>query len=614
MSNSQMPNGSLRPSNNGYNNNSLPPVICRMCGDYCWDGNAALIHEHDTHQVLYTPQCPCSTCAELRGLGFFEPAVTSQNQSVDGYLDQQHAGASQQGGITANSGVPSQQLPNFAQPNYALYGQNVFIDATNVFGRSNVVQSNGIGNPIGVQNSFAPNGMPSAAGLSVHPNYHPLQNDAPFGAPRTAAGTQQGSMGFNYPSKPQGQPGLNFGQTMTMHQPALQPMHQADIIAENNLPIFIGKIEVGKFERHPKKEDEMAWVARRTEGSYLYNAQGYVLGPNTGKKMRQYVFLPDRIPENVEGWQIGYWLRKGSETEQFVGLDDIIDRIVFSNPNAKRKNHTTISMRMQRYIQKVGQLATVEKSHGGLPAQWAMDTIAHLDILHAKLNTWWELNNNTAKGPWIATQPRNHPAYTKGVSQDHAGGQYIIEKMYGLSERVRRVSDGMIFLDILANEAGLAESADRRKKSRKMTAQDDNGDGDDAQDLKELVAQFELFRKGGRRPEITHTLCESALENATSENEVLAVLWGDTNMINTLQVPPATANAPGATTAPSLWSQLTNERLAFLKAIARNLANETYLNVDIAAWEDWWQNLGRTPINEAMGGLQQEDLDQAAWN
>jgi len=95
---------------------------------------------------------------------------------------------------------------------------------------------------------------------------------------------------------------------------------------------------------------------------------------------------------------------------------------------------------------------------------------------------------------------------------------------------------------------------------------------------------------------------------------VLAVLWGDINMINALQVPPATANAPEATTAPSLWSQLPNERVAFLKAIAQNLANETYLNVDIAAWEDWWHNLERDPISETIGGYQQEDLGQAAWN
>ncbi|RMY02347.1 hypothetical protein D0868_08014, partial [Hortaea werneckii] len=271
-------------------------------------------------------------------------------------------------------------------------------------------------------------------------------------------------------------------------------------------------------------------------------------------------FLPTEFHSTTPLWLINLWLRRSAEEGLYIGIGDLTDRCIWakdakagSSSNAERR--TTMSVRVQRYNMAIGQLPVVEKRHKGLPAQQAMATVEGLTVLQGELNTCWQPNQMTRKGPWVVCQPVNHVVYEGGgpgvAGGRVAGNEVVIETLYGLSERMKRISDGMIFLDGLAEEAGLQPDAAGRSAVRKRI------EGDKSWDLDK---EFEIWTAGGRYPDLTVEHTECALENAKSEEEVLAVLWGHLPTIRTLK----RATKPSS---PTVWEQMSPQRVALLLTI-----------------------------------------------
>ncbi|RMY45677.1 hypothetical protein D0865_09758 [Hortaea werneckii] len=328
---------------------------------------------------------------------------------------------------------------------------------------------------------------------------------------------------------------------------------------ETRLPRFMSQIEIGTFDAQTN-----TWThpPRRKPGLLLdpTTSQPIYSTINPTSILNAIPFLPTEFHSTTPLWLINLWLRRSAEEGLYIGIGDLTDRCIWakdakagSSSNAERR--TTMSVRVQRYNMAIGQLPVVEKRHKGLPAQQAMATAEALTVLQGELNTCWQPNQMTRKGPWVVCQPVNHVAYeggAPGVAGGRvAGNEVVIETLYGLSERTKRISDGMIFLDGLAEEVGLQPDAAGRSAVRKRI------EGDKSWDLDK---EFEIWTAGGRYPDLTVEHTECALENAKSEEEVLAVLWGHLPTIRTLK----RATKPSS---PTVWEQMSPQRVALLLTI-----------------------------------------------
>ncbi|KAK5134853.1 hypothetical protein LTR08_006085 [Meristemomyces frigidus] len=336
------------------------------------------------------------------------------------------------------------------------------------------------------------------------------------------------------------------------------------VLSERNLPDYMGKIEAGWFD-----ERDRQWVYdSRKKQPVLHDHNGNpIISSNTGRVMKRVPLLPDRIPDDVRPWLVNYWMHKAVQQGIYIRYEDVADRMETpSDKPSDGKRDNTVSMRVQRYIEGIGQLAVVEKKKGGVPAEQAMQTIEDLYIIQGQLNTWWLPNNMTARGPWIVVQPLNHPGYRERDSA-YRGNSRVVEHMYGLSKRVSKLSDALIFFDVTAEEAGLPLGAQGRKALQQS----------------DLAEDFALFQAGGQKPWLSVEHARVALENATTEKELLAILWGHIGTIRALQISPAADFPYGAV---SLWSAMTDERVRFLLAIARRWSEEDQLPFEIIATEE----------------------------
>ncbi|KAK6394345.1 hypothetical protein LTR65_001679 [Meristemomyces frigidus] len=377
-------------------------------------------------------------------------------------------------------------------------------------------------------------------------------------------------------------------------QPRLDLLAQDATLRENNLPDYMGKLEPGTFI-----QADRGWThtARSKKQGVMRDQRGNILiSESTGNEMKYIPLLPATIPRNVEAWHLNYWMRKAAETGVYLSYEDVADRMpgVVSVGNAGT-NSNTLSMRVQRYIEGIGQLSIVEKKQGGLPAHQSMETIEQLYIIQGKLNTWWLPNSLTNRGPWIVVQPKTHAGYDSQLIHTPHSSSSVIEQAYGLSDRIKRTSDGMVFLDITAQEAGLQANAQGRKEIRKTKS------------ANEWDEEFDIWRTG--RPQPVPTVLplptvlqiSAALENATTEDEVLAIMSGEEDTITALQAMSAIKLGGGR----SLWSRMTEEKVASLMVTAR-LNDRGGGGVE---WAEWISNdlsgIPSPPVTpDRLAGLQ----------
>lgn len=344
-------------------------------------------------------------------------------------------------------------------------------------------------------------------------------------------------------------------------QPAIVGQTVDAGLSEANLPEYMGRIEAGTFN---PDNSEWSFVTRKKQPFKVDHYGRVVVGAYSGKQLRGISFLPDRVPEKVAAWKVNYWLRKAVHDGIYVSMEDVNDRIVpaprvATTPPFQNNGTTATSMWVQRYIQGLGQLSLVEKKKTGIPAEQAMETIEQLSVIQGKLNTWWLLMNMTMRGPWTAVEPRTHPGYKEQLST-YQGHSYVIEHSFGLSDRMRKISDGMIFLDVLAEEAGYGHGA----LGRKRIAQAMHLPKEEAkEEIEKLETDFKLFQAGGEKPWLTIDYINRALQNAVTEPEIFSILAGDISAMN------ISANATPPTGVPSLWSLMTNERVIYLLAIGK---------------------------------------------
>lgn len=237
-------------------------------------------------------------------------------------------------------------------------------------------------------------------------------------------------------------------------------------ICQDNLPDFMSKIETGNLS-YDSEGNPIYQLTLHRKPRYLRDASGnHILSPSTAKPIRDLPFLPANIDPDVPGWQLWCWQRLAAERGIKLVLEDIFSRSrSLYEPMAKEermRQTRALSNRMQRYASNIGILQPTEKSKSALACPQNLETIANLTVLQGKLNTWWLPNHPGAKGPWRVYQPKWHPEYerTKGQAKQSAfcGKCYAIENATGLSVRVRRIADCMVWLDCLAIERGTEPS------------------------------------------------------------------------------------------------------------------------------------------------------------
>ena len=340
-----------------------------------------------------------------------------------------------------------------------------------------------------------------------------------------------------------------------------------DNLTEATVPLFTSKIEIGTFNPKTRTWDH----SKRAKPRPLTNpTTGRIIrSPATGNPLNDIPFLPMQIAENEPHWRLNYWLRKAAEEGIYMGIIDIIDRIpawskaLRAGASAEADRRTTMSNRIQRYDCAIGQLPVVEKRHKGLPAKHAMWSIEGLTVLQGRLNTWWLPNHFGREGPWVVVQPAMHPGYDEEVKVGaplDEGHCLVVEQAYGLSERVAKISDGLIFLDGLAVENGWEAKKEGREAVRTELKERD------------LDEEFEVWQRGGYNPKVGAAHTQKALEHAQSEAEVLAVLWGDNGVIKRLQTSPEPIGE-----LPCVWETMTLTRAAFLLSIAKAHAEQAAL-------------------------------------
>ncbi|KAK5125552.1 hypothetical protein LTR85_000663 [Meristemomyces frigidus] len=380
------------------------------------------------------------------------------------------------------------------------------------------------------------------------------------------ASNQQSSNGVGSAQVVQAQPARTAPTTLPQQLRLDHTEHDASL-SESNLPAYMGKLEPGRFNSATR-----GWshTTRAKNGFMRDQAGNLVISPSSGNMLKDITFLPATIPENVEAWRLNFWMRKAAETGVYLSYDDIADRMPVVVPKAgvvkasASTNGNTLSMRVQRYIEGIGQLSIVEKKKTGLPALQSMETIEQLYVIQGRLNTCWLPNNMTDHGPWIVVQPKVHPGYDSQHAHNYRGNSYVIEQAYGLSDRVKRTFDGMVYLNMAAAKAGLVMNAAGRKQVKGKKP------------AKERDAEFEIWCRGGDGSLPTLQQIHQALDNAPIENEVLEISGSEANATMALPTPTAISLMQAAPT----WSRLTFGEVARLMATAK-------LNSKREEWIEW---------------------------
>ncbi|KAI7081882.1 hypothetical protein KC356_g8808 [Hortaea werneckii] len=518
----------LLSSNAPYQAPQYPyPVFCSTCGQQHPDQASLTSHGHWVHMVEASLDCASTGC-EFCSFVVMEPEDNGEGLQSDGL--QQGAGGEDiyeplQTQSAFNGEWQNQGEPFFP---YGFAGDPSAQTTGGAFAEQQVqLDANAVWSPSSSMNYYNAPIVPSIE----QPSGPPQPSKTPLTPPRKPKPTT----------------------------PVQSWLAYTDGHTETNLPRFMSQIEIGIYDA---KTNTWTHPPRRKPGLLLdpTTSQPVYSTINPTSLLNAIPFVPTEFHSTTPLWLINLWLRRSAEEGLYVGIGDLTDRCVWakdakagSSSNAERR--TTMSVRVQRYNMAIGQLPVVEKRHKGLPAQQAMGTVEGLTVLQGELNTCWQPNQMTRKGPWVVCQPVSHAAYEScgpGVANDGvAGNEVAIETLYGLSERMKRISDGMVFLDGLAEQVGLQADAAGRSAVRKRI------EADKSRDLDE---EFEVWTAGGRYPDLTVEHTERALENAKSEEEVLAVLWGHVPTIRTLK----RAAKPSS---PTVWEQMSPQRVALLLTI-----------------------------------------------
>ncbi|KAI6914186.1 hypothetical protein D0869_00247 [Hortaea werneckii] len=503
------------------------PVFCSTCGQQHPDQASLASHGHWVHMVEASLDCAstgCEFCSFVAMDSEVDSAAFQSNEL------QQQAGAEGFSRLSQTHEALDEQWQDHGDPfiPYGFAGDPSAQTSDGTFaGQQMQFDANAVWSPSSSMNYYDAPIVPSI--------------EQPSGPPQPS----------QTPSTPHRKPKPST--------PVQSWLAYTDGHTETRLPRFMSQIEIGTFDAQTN-----TWThpPRRKPGLLLdpTTSQPIYSTINPTSILNTIPFLPTEFHSTTPLWLINLWLRRSAEEGLYIGIGDLTDRCIWakdakagSSSNAERR--TTMSVRVQRYNMAIGQLPVVEKRHKGLPAQQAMATVEGLTVLQGELNTCWQPNQMTRKGPWVVCQPVNHVVYEGGgpgvAGGRVAGNEVVIETLYGLSERMKRISDGMIFLDGLAEEAGLQPDAAGRSAVRKRI------EGDKSWDLDK---EFEIWTAGGRYPDLTVEHTECALENAKSEEEVLAVLWGHLPTIRTLK----RATKPSS---PTVWEQMSPQRVALLLTI-----------------------------------------------
>ncbi|KAK5722548.1 hypothetical protein LTR15_005779 [Elasticomyces elasticus] len=274
-------------------------------------------------------------------------------------------------------------------------------------------------------------------------------------------------------------------------------------VSEHNLPDFMGKLEPGTFCNSGNKKSWKVARLRNPQGMTDHN-ENPIISASTGNQLREIPFLPPHIPSDIPGWRLLYYERKAAEQGINLTLDDIRDCM------ALPKKSRALSMRLQRQREGMGYLPLYAKEATTFACKQNMQTLEDLTILKAKLKTL----DGTVEG---CTAGRNEDRRQLRRTIEE-GASYIVKEMYGLSDRVRDISDTMIFLDSLIVEAGEVPSTETRARMWHMTNEE----------------EFEDWRgcmkRGPSMADVTMSL-EEALMGLPSWDEIMKASLGDVDLL-----------------------------------------------------------------------------------
>jgi hypothetical protein len=274
---------------------------------------------------------------------------------------------------------------------------------------------------------------------------------------------------------------------------------------EDKLPPFMHKLEAGTLV--PMDGTAHCRIRRGPPPRLLLPNGEQMISSLTGKSMRQLDFLPDSISHAVSSWRLLYWERKAAELGLDMTLWDIADRmqapltkdkttgqLVAAGPlsdHAARHLKNALSMKLQRYRAQMGYLPLFTKDTHPLAFKQNIESIDNLYIMQGMLNTVWLPTHMLLRGPWKVVQPARHPGYqsTTNFYTAYTGTNVWIDKLPGLSQRVKDISDTIIFLDCFIQEKW-GEEPSRASRDR-MLKELQSGMG-----LDSVRALFDKWRAG----------------------------------------------------------------------------------------------------------------------
>ncbi|KAK4889368.1 hypothetical protein LTR27_011814 [Elasticomyces elasticus] len=290
-----------------------------------------------------------------------------------------------------------------------------------------------------------------------------------------------------------------------------QSISEDSDVSEHHLPDFMGKLEPGAFCIAGNKK---SWkVARLRNPQGLTDHKGNpIISSSTGHQLREVPFLPPHIPTDISGWRLLYYERKAAEQGINIALDDMRDRMTLP------KKSRALSMRLQRQREGMGCLPLYAKEATTFACKQNMQTLEGLTIFQAKLNTVWLPTHTSSTGPWKVVQPLGTKIDEPLGRTIDGRSSYIIEEMYGLSDRVRDISDTMIFLDCLILEAGEDPSTETRARMRHMT------------DEEEFEDWRGCMKRGPSMADVAMSL-EEALMGLPSWEEIMEASLGDVDLL-----------------------------------------------------------------------------------
>ncbi|KAK3623613.1 hypothetical protein LTR56_021476 [Elasticomyces elasticus] len=267
-------------------------------------------------------------------------------------------------------------------------------------------------------------------------------------------------------------------------------------VSEHNLPDFMGKLEPGTFCNSGNRKSWKVARLRNPHGMTDHN-ENPIISASTGNQLR---------------WRLLYYERKAAEQGINLTLDDIRDRM------ALPKKSRALSMRLQRQREGMGCLPLYAKEATTFACKQNMQTLEDLTIFQAKLNTVWQTAHISSTGPWKVVQPAERKIDGQLRRTIEEGASYIVEEMYGLSDRVRDISDTMIFLDCLIIEAGQEPSTETRARMWHMT------------DEEEFEDWRGCMKRGPSMADVAMSL-EEALMGLPSWDEIMKASLGDVDLL-----------------------------------------------------------------------------------